>query len=313
VTVRSTFQRIEQFLFYQESDRWVSVLRIGLALQVICLSLALRKDWTYLLSSGGRGLISRDLTEAALNAESSFIPRLGWLIGIGNRFSVPEFVTLWLAWFVLVLAGCLLLVGLFSRVSAIVAWFLYLCVVRSVGYFSYGVDNLTIIGLFYLMIAPLGDRMSLDSIFWHRSSNRDLLPFFRRILQIHLCFIYFFGGVSKLAGIGWWDGTSLWRALTVPPFHFVNPELVVRWKMFLPAAGLAICALELFYPIFIWPRTTRTFWLISICAMHLMIGLTMGMFLFAFIMIVLNLAAFATFEPFTRRLRARPVGAILLS
>jgi len=45
--------------------------------------------------------------------------------------------------------------------------------------------------------------------------------------------------------------------------------------------------------------------------MHLMIGLTMGMFLFAFIMIVLNLAAFATFESFTRRLRAPPVSAIL--
>lgn len=311
MTVRSTFQRIEQFLFYRESDRWVSVLRIGLGLQVICLSLALRKDWTYLLSSGGRALISRDLTEAALNAESSFIPRLGWLIEVGNQFSVPESIMLWFTWLILMLAGCLLLVGLFSRIAAILAWFLYLCVVRSVGYFSYGVDNLTIIGLFYLMIAPLGDRMSLDSIFWHRSSNRDLLPFVRRILQIHLCLIYFFGGVSKLAGIGWWNGTSLWRALTVPPFHFVNPELVVRWKMFLPATGLAICALELFYPIFMWLRPTRMFWLVSICAMHLMIGLTMGMFLFAFIMIVLNLAAFATFESFTRRLRARPVSAIL--
>ena len=311
MTVRSTFQRIEQFLFYQESDRWVSVLRIGLGLQVIFLSLALRRDWTYLLSSGGRALISRDLTEAALNAESLFIPRLGWLIEVGNHFGVPESITLWLTWLFLILAGCLLLVGLFSRIAAILAWFLYLCVVRSVGYFSYGVDNLTIIGLFYLMIAPLGDRMSLDSILWHRSSNRDLLPFFRRILQIHLCLIYFFSGISKLAGIGWWNGASLWRALTVPPFHFVNPELVVRWKMFLPAAGLAICALELLSPIFIWLRPTRTFWLVSICTMHLMIGLTMGMFLFAFIMIVLNLAAFATFESFTRRLRARPVSAIL--
>ena len=311
MTFRSTFQRIEQFLFYRESDRWVSVLRIGLGLQVIFLSLALRRDWTYLLSSGGRALINRDLTEAALNAESPFIPRLGWLIDVGNQFSVPESTTLWFTWLGLMLAGCLLLAGLFSRIAAILAWFLYLCVVRSVGYFSYGVDNLTIIGLFYLMIAPLGDRMSLDSILWHRSSNSDLLPFFRRILQIHLCLIYFFGGVSKLAGIGWWNGTSLWRALSVPPFQFVNPELLVRWKMFLPTAGLAICALELFYPIFIWLRPTRRFWLVSICTMHLMIGLTMGMFLFAFIMIVLNLAAFAAFESFTRRLRARPVGALL--
>jgi hypothetical protein len=300
VIVRSTSRRIEQFLFYPESDRWVSVLRIGLGLQVICFCLALRKDWIHLLSVNSSGLISRDLMEATLNAESFLLPRLGWLIEIGNRFGIPESTSLWFTWTALIVAATFVLLGLFSRIAAIVTWFLFLCVVKSVGFFSYGVDNLTVIGLFYLMIAPLGDRLSLDSILWHRSSNKALLSFFRRILQIHLCFIYFFGGVSKLAGIGWWNGTSLWRALTVPPFHFVDPELVVHWKMLLPVAGLATCALELLYPIFIWPRRTRTFWLVSVCAMHFMIGLTMGMFLFAFIMIVLNVAAFASLELFRR-------------
>jgi hypothetical protein len=37
---------------------------------------------------------------------------------------------------------------------------------------------------------------------------------------------------------------------------------------------------------------TRFFWLVCILAMHAAIGLTMGMYLFALVMIVLNLAAF---------------------
>jgi hypothetical protein len=50
--------------------------------------------------------------------------------------------------------------------------------------------------------------------------------------------------------------------------------------------------LETAYPLFIWSRSTRKTWLICICAMHAGIGLTMGMYLFALIMIILNVAAF---------------------
>ena len=39
-------------------------------------------------------------------------------------------------------------------------------------------------------------------------------------------------------------------------------------------------------------RRTRAFWLAGILLMHLSIGLTMGLYLFGLIMIVLNLAAF---------------------
>jgi hypothetical protein len=231
-----------------------------------------------------------------LNADSFLIPRLGWLVEAGTKVGLSETTILWLIWSCLLIAGCLLMIGLFSRTSAITAWFVHLCVVKSVGLLTYGVDNLTTVGLFYLMIAPLPDRLSLDSIVRHRAGNVDLISFFRRILQVHICIIYFFSGLSKLAGVGWWNGTNLWRALTMPPFHFVDPQTVLRFKAILPAAGLVICLLEFCYPFFIWSRRTRIPWLVCVCGMHLMIAITMGMFLFAFIMIVLNLAAFLPFR-----------------
>ena len=46
------------------------------------------------------------------------------------------------------------------------------------------------------------------------------------------------------------------------------------------------------YPVFIWIRSTRSVWLAAILVMHAAIGLMMGMYLFAFVMIVLNVAAF---------------------
>jgi hypothetical protein len=63
-------------------------------------------------------------------------------------------------------------------------------------------------------------------------------------------------------------------------------------KYLFPVGGIVICLLEISYPIFIWDQRTRGIWLAAICAMHVAIGLTMGMYLFASIMIVLNIAAF---------------------
>jgi hypothetical protein len=286
-------ERLRVFLFPPETDRWLGLLRIGLGLQVLFYALSLRSDWNYLFAEPGGGLIGRALPEALLSTESPLIPRLGWLVMLIARTGFSESTALSIVWWVLLFAGCCLLIGFLSRASAILAWFVHLCAAESGGFVSYGVDNFITIGLFYLMLSPLPDRYSLDQR-WRKlpPKNPHLLGFFRRVLQVHLCLIYFFGGVAKCLGSGWWDGSNLWRALIRPPFNLIAPEILIRLKYLFPVAGIVICLLEISYPVFIWNRKTRGIWLVAICAMHVAIGLTMGMCLFAFIMIVLNIAAF---------------------
>ncbi len=36
----------------------------------------------------------------------------------------------------------------------------------------------------------------------------------QRLIQVHMCIIYFFAGTSKLQGEAWWNGQALWRALS---------------------------------------------------------------------------------------------------
>lgn len=297
-------ERWTGFLFPEESDTWLAVLRVGMGLQVLLYALSLSKDWNYLLAGTGRGLISRNLSEAILSLESPLIPRLGWLVAVGARLGLGEEAILSVAWICLLGASCFLLMGFFCRPAAILAWFLQLSAVKSGDLVSYGMDNLTTIGLFYLMLAPLPDHYSLGwrwrgprALATARPSDggqdRHLLGFFRRVLQIHLCLIYFFGGIAKCLGSGWWDGSNLWRALLRPPFNIIAPEILIKWKHVFPVAGIAICLLELGYAFFIWPKKTRLIWLMGILGMHLAVGLTMGMYLFSLVMIVLNLAAFA--------------------
>jgi len=239
--------------------------------------------------------VTRDLTEAIVGIGSALVPRIGWLISAGQSIGLSEATVLWVVWTVLFAAGSCLLLGIFCRSAAITAWFLHLSVIKSSALLSYGVDNFTSIGLFYLLFSPIPDHLSLDAT-WRKWPLKDarLQSFWRRVLQLHLCVIYFFGGMTKFLGTGWWTGESLWRALTRPPFDMVPADLLFHGKFLLVPLGLGICLLETGYPIFIWPRRTRPIWLGGIISMHVAIAALMGLYLFGLIMIVLNVAAFGT-------------------
>ena len=286
-------ERLEKFLFPARSTTWIALLRLGLGLQVIVYAVSLWNDWTYLLAAHSDSLISRDLSEEILSLDSSFIPRLGWLVTVGGQLGLSEQVTLKLAWACLFCSGVCLLIGFLSRPAAIAAWLLHLAARSSGGLTAYGVDNFMTIGLFYLMLCPLPDRYSLDSRLWKgRAPDPQRVGFHQRVFQLHLCLIYFFGGLAKALGAGWWNGNSIWRALTRSPFNIIPPDFLLQWSVLLPALGIFICLVEIGYSIFIWPKKTRNIWLACVLAMHAGIAAAMGLHLFALIMIVLNLAAF---------------------
>jgi HTTM domain len=287
------WQRFLHFLFPSESDTWLTVFRIGLGLQVTVYALFIRSDWHYLFGSSGKGLVGRELGEAITSFESPLIPRFGWLIAAGRTLNISEETVLTVAWVALLSAGCLLLLGLFSRPAAIVAWFVHLCAAESGGLLAYGADNFMTTALFYLMLSPLPDRYAFDNwVVKNKPKDPHILGFWRRVLQVQLCFVYFIGGIAKFLGNGWWDGSNLWRSLIRPSFNLVPPDLLVQFKYALPLLGISICLLEVSYPIFIWLKKTRWIWLGCILAMHAAIGLMMGLYFFALVMIVMNLAAF---------------------
>jgi len=102
-------ERFIDFLFPSENDRWLSVLRIGLGLQVCVYALFLRSDWHYLFASRGKGLIGREVGEAITSFDSPLIPKLGWLIALGRAVNMSEETVLSVAWACLLCAACFLL------------------------------------------------------------------------------------------------------------------------------------------------------------------------------------------------------------
>lgn len=293
------------FLFPRQTDEWLGVLRVGLGLELAFYCLSARPGWIAVFSSSRGALSPRRISEALISLESSLVPRVNWFLQIGGRIGIPESTTLWMIWTVLFATSLLLIIGLFCRPAAITGWFLHLACIKSSEVFAYGMDLFLNIGLFYLMWAPLPDLRAVENRIWKSgASDSRMVGFFRRVLQLHLCAIYFFSGLAKCLGNGWWNGMNVWEAVTRPPFNVFDPGFVARWRAVLAPAGIAICLIELGYPLFIWPRKTRAIWLGCVVGMHVAIGIVMGMYLFAFVMIVLNVAAFAPKRIIVRRHRA---------
>jgi hypothetical protein len=291
--VTTSCERVWLFLFPRTSDAWLTILRTGLGIQLSLYCLSARPGWMGLLGSDQSKFTAPRISEALLSLESPIIPRVSWLLDFGGHLGIPRTTVLWMIWSILLLSAVLLGIGLFCRPAAVTAWFLHLACIKSSEVFAYGMDSFLTIGLFYLMLSPLPDSQSLESHLW-KPTPRDprLIGFFRRVLQLHLCVIYFFSGLAKCLGSDWWNGINLWAALTRPPFNILDPAAVASWQSALPPAGITICILEIGYPIFIGWRRTRAVWLGCVVAMHVGVAIAMGMYLFSTMMIILNLAAF---------------------
>ena len=82
----------------------------------------------------------------------------------------------------------------------------------------FGLDQINVMLTLYLAIGPSGAALSLDRWLARRrggpsapaaSSAANLAL---RLIQVHMCVIYLFAGISKLQGQSWWTGEAMWRA-----------------------------------------------------------------------------------------------------
>src|SRR5438874_11011718 len=107
--MHNLMRRLEGFLFAPDSDTWLSILRVGVAFQVIVYCLSLRAEWIDLFSLDRAGLIKRDLVEAILSASSHYIPRVGCLVDFATHFGATAQMTLTMAFRSLLVTAFLLL------------------------------------------------------------------------------------------------------------------------------------------------------------------------------------------------------------
>jgi hypothetical protein len=152
--------------------------------------------------------------------------------------------------------------------------------------------------LLYLMFAPTGATLSLDRLIArYRESRRALadgrLPELKvapswsanvvmRLIQLHMCVIYFAAGTAKLQGGMWWGGTAAWYTMMVPELELVD----MRWLALLPEwiylfivtfSTYFTVLYEIGFPFLIWNRTLRPLMILGAIGLHAGIGFFMGL------------------------------------
>lgn len=186
-----------------------------------------------------------------------------------------------------------LLVGWYTRIWAILTWLCHFVLMSSLPTFVYGVDIFLHISLFYLMCMPTEKVLSLDVHFGRVSASPNWATTLAiRVLQLHLCLVYFSAGYEKMLYPNWWEGDVLWRAVVQPDFNQFNFEWLANYRWIAIGGSVFTMIIETFYFIGMWVPTLRVAWLVSIVALHVGIGLFIGLNLFALIMILLSLSAF---------------------
>lgn len=192
-------------------------------------------------------------------------------------------------------------VGLFSRVTAVLAWIIVVSTVRRIPVMLFGFDQIISTWTLYLAVTGAsGQALSLDRWLAIRQARGPKPPggpaptvganLALRLVQLHLCLIYGVAGLSKLMGPQWWDGTAIARLLGNSEFRPFDLSWLANYEGVVNLATHATIAIEIGYPVFIWLRGFRP-WVIGLAlAMHLGIALTMGLLEFSLAMIVGNLA-----------------------
>ncbi len=244
--------------------------------------------WGLALSDflGDHGWLSR---EAVLSVKAPYSWSYLWWI--------ESPALLWTAHVAALVVLALLTVGLYSRLMSVLAFIITVSYVGRAQGALFGLDQINLMLSMYLMVGPSGAAYSLDRL-WRRRGDASHSParpsiaanIAIRLIQVHLCIIYFYAGTAKLMGPAWWDGTAMWKAIASLEYQSLDMTWLAHWPLTLNLLTHLAVFWELSYCALIWPRTTRPVMLTLAVPLHLGIAFCLGMITFGVVMLIANLA-----------------------
>ncbi len=284
-----------EFFFRPSDPKLVGLLRIGFGLLLLWNFCVLGQDLRSFL--GSEGWIGPEagrqfLTEHAPGSWSFW-------------FFVPD-ALLPAAWFGCVVVSALFTVGLFGRVTAMLAWVILVSTTRRMPVALYGFDYTLATFLLYLAVFGASTQaLSLDAYLkrlksLRRSSNAggdDAIPqpsvgstLTLRLIQLQLVLIYGSSGYWKLLAPEWQNGTAMEMLILTPEFRRFDLTWLLPYTGVLRMSTYAGLLVEISYPVTIWSRRTRWATILTVIGMHITIDLVLGLTEFGLTMIVANLA-----------------------
>ncbi|MGI9474490.1 MAG: HTTM domain-containing protein [Rubripirellula sp.] len=289
----------DNFWFTPRLPHTLAVIRIIAGVMLLYSHLVLATDLSSFL--GDHAWINNETSRQLHDGSFGFND-----LGRTYLWYISSPTLIWIHHLVTMLVTASFAVGFLTRITAPTAWFLQLMYLHRLTGMLFGLDQIMTYSVMYLMLAPSGSCFSVDAWLRRRFAQQRegkrwlqwLLPeavptvsanIATRLLQLHLCVIYLFGGLSKARGQTWWDGTATWYSVGNYEYQSVNMTWLHQYPRIFSAMTHVTLFWEIFYSALIWPRLTRPLVLAMAVAVHGGIALFLGMITFGTMMIGANM------------------------
>ena len=191
--------------------------------------------------------------------------------------------------------------GVFTRVTSILALLVTLSYIHRGPMLTSQMEPILALVQFYLCLGPSGAALSWDAWRKRRAAQARGLTLepaksswatvALRLLQVHLTAVYVMMALAKVSSPAWWNGSAIWWLAARPEsqgFRMVNwlaphLSLIEAWTH-------VTLLFELGFPILVWHRLTRPLALFWSIPMWLLLALATGLNTFALTMLAANLA-----------------------
>jgi hypothetical protein len=260
-----------RFWFAPVSARPLGAFRIVFGVIALANLAILAFDMDYWLTDAG--LLHGD--EARLIAGPLRPSLLDW---VQDPTSVHTFFA------VTALLGVLMTLGWHTRVVSVLFFLCTLTIHQRNVLTNSGADCLMLIVTFYMMLAPCGAAYSLDARRAARRRGTDaeplIVPWAQRLIQLHICLVYFDTAVIKCNGASWLNGTALHFVLyndEVGRFH-LGPLREFPLVVNLLTHGALLTEFALAF--LLWFRPTRFWTIVAGLILHTGILLTVNIPIF---------------------------------
>jgi hypothetical protein len=180
-----------------------------------------------------------------------------------------------------------LLLGLYTRLSAIICLITFTLITNVMSSFAFGVDIYQSVCFFFLTIFPTGYSLSLVKKDNYPNLN-EIKQICIRVLQLYLIITYISAGFEKAFMLNWWNGRFIYFLSNDPTIMTTSFFPKDQNSLFYVFFGIMVIFIESLYFMLVWFKETRLYIFVIIISMHLFIALFMDLLFFGVLLIVLN-------------------------
>jgi uncharacterized membrane protein YphA (DoxX/SURF4 family) len=274
-----------RFWFAPEPVSTIAVVRIAFGFLTLCWTAAAGHDLYAFYS--GRGVLPRqqDLHDVLGSG--------AWGL-LGTFTSDGALVAVYVALFA---GAVLLLIGLKTRLAAIIVFVGLMALTRRNIWVLDSGDPLMRSIAFFLIFAPSGAAFSLDRRLAVRRGRADpgtipmRAPWALRLLQLQLSILYLSAAWFKVGGETWRDGTAVSYALRIENLErFPLPQTLTTSELLSNVLTFGTLIVEISIGLLVWNRRLRPWVLLAGVSLHLGIDYALRVGFFSYAILVLYIA-----------------------